>query len=83
MTYNMMDSKTRATALQNDALLAGRREDAARIEQLLESESILKASLAKQEATVAKQAALISDQAATLAQQTSMFNKSTQVCTSL
>ena len=79
----MMDVKTRATALQNDALLAGRQQDAARIQHLLEAESELRASLARQDATIAKQAATISEQAASLAQQGSAPSSSTQVCSSL
>ena len=79
----MMDRKTQTTALQNDALLAGRQQDAARIQHLLEAESELRASLARQDATIAKQAATISEQAATLAQQTSIRSNTTQVCSSL
>lgn len=71
ITYEMMDVETRATALQNDALLAGRQQEAARTQHLLEAESELRARLARQEATSSKQAATISEQAATLVQQTS------------
>ena len=72
----MMDSKTQSTAVQNDALLAGRQQDAARIQHLLKAENDLRASLARQDATIAKQAA-------TLAQQTSAPSNMTQVCSSL
>lgn len=79
----MMDSKTQSTAVQNDALLAGRQQDAARIQHLLKAENDLRASLARQDATIAKQAATIAEQAATLAQQTSAPSNMTQVCSSL
>ena len=51
---------TQTIAMQKDALLAGRQQDAARIQHLLEIERELRASLARQDATIAKQAATIS-----------------------
>jgi len=69
----MMNAKTRATALQNSALLAGKQQDAALILELRDAVEELTATAAKQTATIAAQAA-------TTDCQSSVNNNMAQVC---
>ena len=53
MSYEMLDSKTKAVAVQNSSLLAERRQDAAYIKELCDAHAELTATVAKQAANIA------------------------------
>ena len=53
MSYEMLDFKTKAVALQNSSLLVERRQDAAYIKELRDAHAELTATVAKQAANVA------------------------------
>ncbi len=72
MSDEMLDSKTKTIALQNSQLLAGRRQDAAYIQELHDAHAELTA-------TVAQQAANISDHAAAMDRQSSTHHSLDQV----
>jgi len=62
LSPGMLDAKIRATALQNSALRAGRRQDAVHLQQLVETDSQLRAMIAQQATTIAEQAETIDRQ---------------------
>ncbi|KAL0023579.1 hypothetical protein WJX77_004012 [Trebouxia sp. C0004] len=65
MSYEMLDSKTKAVALQKRSLLAERRQDAAYIKELRETHAELTTTVAKQAANIAEHAAPTDCQAST------------------
>ncbi len=62
MSSHILDAKVKEAALQKSALMAGRRQDAMRLQQLVDTDSQLRA-------TVAQQAAMIEEQAETIDRQ--------------
>ena len=59
LSSHMLDAKVKAAALQNSALMAGRRQDAVRLQQLIDTDSQLRTILAQQAALTAEQAETI------------------------
>ena len=57
MADEMLDSETKAVALQNSQLLAGRRQDAAYIQELHNAHAELTSTVAQQAANIADHAA--------------------------
>lgn len=69
LSSHMLDAKFKEAALQNSALKAGRRQDAVRLQQLADTDSQLRT-------TVAQQAAVISEQADTIVCQKKVLSHS-------
>ncbi len=65
MSDEMFDSKTKTIALQNSQLLAGRRQDAACIQELHDAHAELTATVAQQAANIADHAAATDRQSST------------------
>lgn len=65
MSEEMLDSKTKAVALQNSHLLAGRRQDAAYIQELRDAHAELTAAVAQQAANITEHAASTDCQSST------------------
>lgn len=65
MSYEMLDSKTKAVALQNSHHLAKRRQDAGYIQELRDAHAELTATVTKQAANIAEHAASMDSQSAT------------------
>ena len=64
----MLDAKIKATALQNSELKTARRQDAVRMQQLVDADTQLQATIAQQAVTIAEQAEAISCQNTLMAQ---------------
>ncbi len=64
----MLDAKIKATALQNSELKAARRQDAVRMQQLVDADTQLQATIAQQAVTIAEQAEAINCQNTLMAQ---------------
>ena len=67
MSGDMLNSKLAATALQNETLMAGRQQDAVRMQHLVDADTQLRATIAQQAATVADQAEAINRQKTAMA----------------
>ena len=64
----MLDAKIKATALQNSALKAARQQDAVHMQQLVDADTQLQATIAQQAVTIAEQAEAIIRQKTLMAQ---------------
>lgn len=82
LSYDTLDSRTKAAALQNRALKAARRQDAARIQELQAANHELTSAAAKQASAVEVNTSLpaTADRAAPTDCPSSKGNRLTQVC---
>ncbi len=67
LTSHMLDAKVKEAALQNSALMAGRRQDAVRLQQLVDTDTQLRTTVAQQAVMIAEQAETIDRQKKVLA----------------
>ena len=68
LSDDMLGAKLRATALQNDTLVAGRQQDAVRMQHLVDADTQLRATIAQQAVTIPDQAEAINRQKTIMAQ---------------
>ena len=68
LSPGMLDAKIKATALQNSVLKAAKRQDAVRMQQLIDADTQLQANIAQQAVTIAEQEEVINCQKSALAQ---------------
>lgn len=70
----MLAAKLKATALQNVTLVAGRQQDAERMQHLVDAETQLQAAIAQQAVTIADQAEVINLQKRVMARSDRRLN---------
>ncbi|KAL0018605.1 hypothetical protein WJX77_007975 [Trebouxia sp. C0004] len=68
LSDGMLGAKLKATALQSNTLVAGRQQDAVRMQHLVDADTQLRATIAQQAVTIAEQAEVIHRQKSVMAQ---------------